>query len=109
MVLYNSIAYMLVKRWYAARQLQRNTRNELVCMTDISTTSREEEAGSQAFLVGVSTADRSCDRRLSCTSQTVQPENAPFILCISPVVYLLEEIDVCVLQAGGFVLLRVRV
>ena len=52
-MLYNSIANVLVESRYTARKLQRNARDELACMTHISTAAGEEEAGSEALLVEV--------------------------------------------------------
>jgi hypothetical protein len=47
---------------------------------------------------------RASDRRLSHAGRAVQPEDMPVILSISPVVYLVKEIDASIREASGLVL-----
>ena len=102
------MAYALVKRRYAARRLCSNTCEELACITDISTTSREEEAGSEMLLFQVSPSD-STRNRLFSAGQAVQPKDAALVPPISPVIYLLEEVDTGIGKADRVVLLLVCV
>ena len=62
---------MLAKGRYVARQLPRNACDELAGMAYVSTASREEEAGSKALLVEVSTGHGARNRRLPRAGQAV--------------------------------------
>jgi hypothetical protein len=68
-------------------------------MPNISAASCEEEAGTETFLLKVSTGNRAGDRRLSRAGQAVQPEDAALILSISPVVYLSKKLDAGITEA----------
>jgi hypothetical protein len=48
-------------------------------------------------------------RRLASTGQAAQPEHARRVVAIGPDVYLAQEVDAGVGQAGGVVLALVRV
>jgi hypothetical protein len=107
--LYESIAYMLFKRWDAARQLQRYARDELACMADISAAAREEETGSEALLVKVCARDSACDRGLSRAGQAVKPEDATPISSVGPFIDIVKEVDAGIREAERIVLSLVRV
>jgi hypothetical protein len=49
------------------------------------------------------------DRRLPRASQALQPEDAPLILSVRPVVYLFEDVDASVLKASGFMLPGIQI
>jgi hypothetical protein len=53
--------------------------------------------------------DRPRDGRLARARQPAQPEDVPLVLPICPAVYLAEEVDARIGEAGRFVLLRKRV
>ena len=59
--------------------------------------------------IKVLASDCTRNRRLSRAGKAVQPENAPLISSINPVVYFLEEADAGVGKASGLVLLCVGV
>jgi hypothetical protein len=52
--------------WYVARKLKSKSRKELASMANISTASREEEAGPKTFFIKVSVRDSPRNRRFSC-------------------------------------------
>jgi hypothetical protein len=52
---------------------------------------------------------RASGRRLFYASQAVQLEDIPLILSINPVVYLVKEINACIREASGLVLLGIRI
>jgi len=60
-------------------------------------------------LIEVFAGDCARNRRLARTSKAVQPENAPLVLFLGLVVYLLKEVDAGIGKASRFVLLRVGV
>lgn len=95
---------MLLKIRYIVRNLPRNTCDKLACMAHISITAREEEASSQTLLIKVSAGHSACNRRLSRASQAAQSEDAALVSSIGPVVYLLEEVDADVGEAGWIML-----
>ena len=78
---------MLMKSWDIVRQLYSNSHVELACMADISIASWEEEAGSETLLLEVVPSNSARNRGLSRAGQTVQPEDTPLILSVSPVIY----------------------
>jgi hypothetical protein len=49
------------------------------------------------------------DYRLSRAGQAVGPERVPLILSLSPVVYLVNEIDACMREASGRMLFGIRI
>ena len=51
---------------------------------------------------------RASDHRLSHAGQAVQPEDIQLTMSISPVVYLVKEIDACIREVSGLVLLGIR-
>jgi hypothetical protein len=56
-----------MERRYTARKLHGNARHELASIPNISTASREEEAGPEPLLLKVSACDGAGDRGLSRT------------------------------------------
>ncbi len=67
----NSVANVLVDSGYVARKLQRNARDKLVCMADVSAATREEEAGSESLPLKVSAGDRAGNGGLPCAGPAV--------------------------------------
>jgi hypothetical protein len=100
---------VLPRRWHAVRELQRNARHKLASMSNVTAAAREEEARCQTLLVVVHARHRPRDGRLARARQPAQPEDAPLILPIRPGVYLVEESDARIGEAGRLVLLRERV
>ena len=78
-------------------------------MTYVAAAAREEEAGRQTLLVVVAARDRPRDRRLARACQPAEPEDAPLVLSVCPAVYLAQEVDARVGEAGRLMLLGVRV
>jgi hypothetical protein len=72
-------------------------------MAYISTASREEEAGSEALLVEVSTGHGARNRRLPRAGEAVQPEDASLVLSVGPAVYVSEKVDAGIGEAGRVV------
>jgi hypothetical protein len=105
----DGLADVLPRRWDAMRKLHCNARDKLACVTDVVATSREEEAGRETFLVVVRTSYGPRDRRFARPRQSAQPEDVSLVLPLRPLVYLVEEVDARVWEAGGLVLLRKRV
>ncbi len=66
--LYNSVVNILVEGRYVARKLQRNARDKHACIVDVSTTTREEEAGPKSLLLKLYVGNSTSDSRLPCTS-----------------------------------------
>ena len=64
----NSVANVLVKSGYAARKLQRNACDELACMADVTTATREEEAGPKILLLKVFAGNSTSNCRLPSAS-----------------------------------------
>jgi hypothetical protein len=60
-------------------------------------------------LFKVPASDSARDRRLPCTDQAVQPEDARLVPPISPAVYFAEEVDARIREASVFVLSLVRI
>jgi len=99
---------MLTRCRHIVRKLHRDARGELACVADVAAAAREEEAGRQMLLV-VPSRDGPRDGRLARARQAAQPEDASLVLSISPAVYLIEEVDTRVSEAGRLVPLCVRV
>jgi hypothetical protein len=78
-------------------------------MANISAASREEEAGPETRFIEVIASDSPRNRGLARASQTVQPEETPLILTVSPVIYLSKEVDAGIGEANGLMLIRKRV
>lgn len=78
-------------------------------MADVSACSREEEARGESALRVVLRSYRLRYGRLAGASQAAQPEDAGRVVAIGPVVYLAQEVDAGVGQAGRVVLSLVRV
>ena len=108
MLLYG-VADLALRGWYAARELDRDARDELARVADVSACSREEEACGESALRVVTRSYRLRYGRLAGASQAAQPEDAGRVVAIGPVVYLAQEVDAGVGQAGGVVLALVRV
>lgn len=108
-VLYDSVADVLPHCWHALRQLHRDACDNFECMTYVATAAREEEARCKAFLFVVPARHCLRNGRLTCARQPAQPEDAPLILAVRPAVYLVEESDAGVGEAGRIVLLGERV
>jgi hypothetical protein len=100
----DSFANVVLESWYFVRKLYSNTRNELASIANVSTAPREEEAGPETVLFKASTGDSARNRGLSSAGQTVQPEDEVLVLPISPVVYLLKQVDASAREASGFLL-----
>ena len=105
----DSFGDVLADSVLTARELYCNTRDELASISDISTPTREEKTRSEFLLIIMLASDCASNRRFSRTRQTGQPEYATFILSGRPSVYVLKEIDTRFLEAGGFMLLCLRV
>jgi hypothetical protein len=108
-VLQYSVANLALQAWYAACKLDRNARDELARVADVSARPREEEARCESALRMVLRRYRLRYRRLASTGQTAQPEHARRVVAIGPDVYLAQEVDAGVGQAGRVVLSLVRV
>ena len=78
-------------------------------MTNIATTSCEEEACTKQPSLRVFAGDGAGNRGLSRAGQAIQPEDGPPIFSICPVEYLLKNADAGVREASGFVLPIVRI
>jgi hypothetical protein len=104
-----SVADVLPHRWHAVRELHCDARHKLARVPHVATAAREEEARRQTLPLVVPARHRPRDRRLARARQPAQPEDAPLILAVCPAVYLVEEGDARVGQAGRLVLLRERV
>ena len=105
----DSVADVLPRCWHAVRELNRNARHKLACVPHVAAAAREEEARCQSLPVAVPARHRPRDGRLARARQPAQPEDAPLICAVRPVVYLVEEGNARVGQAGRLVLLRERV
>jgi hypothetical protein len=105
----NSVADVLPRRWHILRELHRDARHKLACVPHVAAAAREEEARCQSLPVAVPARHRPRDGRLARACQPTQPEDAPLIRPVRPAVYLVEEGDARVGQAGRLVLLRERV
>jgi hypothetical protein len=105
----NRIANALPQGWHIARKLHCKARYEPACVAYVAAAAREEEAGRQTLLVVITARDRPCDGRLARACQPAQPEDAPLVLSVCPAVYLAQEVDARVGEAGRLVLLGVRV
>jgi hypothetical protein len=105
----NSVANMVYNRWLIVRKLHGDSCKELASMADISTTSREEEARPESLLIIVFARNSACNCRLSCASQTIQPEDAPFVFTISPAAYLLKNVNSGVREASWVIMFDIRV
>lgn len=103
----NCVAYVLTTSWYVMRKLYSDAGDELARVTNVSAASREEEASYKALLFEAPPSDSPRNRRLPCACQAAQPEDAWYVLCIRPAIYLVKEVDACVGEAGGFMLLCV--
>jgi hypothetical protein len=103
------VADLALRGWYAARKLERDARDELARVADVSACSREEEARCESALRMVLRGHCVRYRSLAGASQAAQPEDAWRVVAIGPVVYLAQEVDTGVGQAGGVVLALVRV
>jgi hypothetical protein len=66
-------------------------------------------AGCETLLLVISECDRPCNRRLARARQAAQLEEVSLIWPVHPAVYLVEELDARVGEAGRRVLLGVRV
>jgi hypothetical protein len=95
---------MLSEIWYAGSKLDSNSGKELASMAHISATSREKKAGPKALLFVVSPGNSMRNCCFPCACQAIEPEYAPFVLSICPVVYLTKQVNSSVGKAGGFVL-----
>jgi hypothetical protein len=73
-------------------------------VADVSARPREEEARGESALRVVMRSYRLRYGRLAGASQAAQPEDAGRVVAIGPVVYLTQEVDAGVGQAGGVVL-----
>ena len=78
-------------------------------MTNISPAPGEEETRSQTILIIVFAGNRTGDSGLSSASHAVQPEDALFVIPISPCHYLREDIDSGFWEAERVVLFVIRV
>jgi hypothetical protein len=78
-------------------------------MSAFSTISREEEARCESALRVVLRGYRLRYSSLARAGQAAQPEDAGRVVAIGPVVYLTQEVDAGVGQAGGVVLALVGV
>ena len=105
----NSAINVLIESWYVVRKLHGDTCNELAGVANISPASREEEAGPETTLFKVSSSHSASNRGLSRACQAIQPEYTPLILSISPIKYLLKNIDARVRKASRLVLPGVRI
>ena len=108
-VLRYGVADLALQAWYAARKLDRNARDELARVADVSARAREEEARGESALRIVLRGYRLRYGRLASAGQAAQPEDAWRVFAIRPVVYLAEEVDAGVMQAGRVVLSLIRV
>ena len=105
----NRVANKLLHCWHIARKLHCKARHKSARMAYVSAAAREEEASCKTLLVVIAARDRTCDGRLARACQPTQPEEAPLVLPIRPAVYLAQEVDARIREAGGLVLLGVRV
>ena len=105
----DSVADVLPRCWHTLRELHRNARHKLACVPHVAAAAREEEARCELLPVVVPASHRPRDGRLARARQPAQPEDAPLIRPVRPAVYLVEEGDARVGQAGRLVLLRERV
>jgi hypothetical protein len=105
----DSVADVLPRCWHTLRELHRNARHKLARVPHVAAAAREEEARCKTLPVVISARYRPRDGRLARARQPTQPEDAPLVLAIRPAVYLVEEGDARVGQAGRLVLLRERV
>lgn len=94
---------------YAICQLQGNSGYEFGRIADVTTASREEEACCEPPLVIVFPCNSVCNCRLSRAGKTIQLEDGLSIPAISPLQYLLANIDSRVFEASWFVLAIVGV
>jgi hypothetical protein len=61
----DSFANVVLESWYFVRKLHSNTRNELTSIANVSTASREEEAGPETVLFKASTGNSTRNGGLS--------------------------------------------
>jgi hypothetical protein len=85
----NSVADALAESRCVVRKLEGDACDEFARMANVPTASRKKEAGSETLFVEVVASDSPRNRGLSRASQTIQPEETPLILTVSPIVYQL--------------------
>jgi hypothetical protein len=105
----NRVANKLLHCWHMARKLHCKARHKPACVAYVAAAAREEEASCKTLFVMVPARHCPRDRRLARACQPTQPEEAPLVLPIRPAVYLVEEVDARVGEAGRLVLLGERV
>jgi hypothetical protein len=108
-VLCNSVADVLPRRWHAVRKLHRDASHKLASVPNVAAAAQEEEARYQLLPVVMPARHCPGDGRLACARQPAQPEDTPLILAVRPAVYLVEESNARVGEAGRLELLRERV
>jgi hypothetical protein len=105
----DSVANVLIESGYVVRKLDGDACNELSRVANVSTASREEEAGPETRFMEIVASDSPRNRGLARASQTIQPEETPLVLTVSPVKYLSKEVDAGIREANGLMLVRKRV
>lgn len=73
------------------------------------TASRKEEASLETLMLVLFVGDRPSDRRLSHSSQAIQPEDALLVLAISLSECFLKNVNAGLWETSGFVLPLIRV
>jgi hypothetical protein len=84
-------------------------RHIIAHMAYVAAAAQEKEAGCKMLPVVVFARNCPRDGQLARACQAAEPEDAPLVLPVRPAIYFAKKVDARIGEAGGLVLLAVRV
>lgn len=106
---YDCVTDVLMERRYATCKLNSKTCDELSSISDVSTTSRKEEASAETMLVEECTGDSSGNGRLPGAGPIMKPKDALSRISVRPLIYISKKADAGVGKANRFMVFVVRI